>query len=257
MNAAELRAGRLGAIALSFALLFAGAASAAPLGLTVGDVITSVEWDALMSNPPQGGFYDNSTGLFHSDGRVTSVDIQGPTTIGQSGVEFEFDLDFLSEFLDFSGAPVVLTNIALQTPGGSVSGPDVTIRENGNTILFGNFSSLVTASGQMNLASNNSEIVAIGRITITGGDAMLVNALGGAGIGQADILLAASVFDFSPSILTLVGGDGEIFNSNFGVSLSGTLTPLNSAPFVPEPSTALLLGGGLVGLVAVTRRARR
>jgi hypothetical protein len=130
------------------------------------------------------------------------------------------------------------------------------VRENGNVILFGNFSSLVSAVGSLNINNNQSEVVAIGRITVTGGDAALVNALGGAGVGQADILLAASIFNFDPDILSLLG-DGTLFNSDFGVDLSGTLTPLNSAPFVPEPSTALLLGGGLIGLVAVTRRARR
>jgi hypothetical protein len=257
MKAVELAAKRSAALAFSFGLLASGAAGAAPLGLSVGDVITSIEWDALMSNPPQGGFYSDASGLFTADGRVTSVDIAGPATLGQSGVDFEFDLEFLSEALDFSGfPPLVFSNISLGSPGGSVAGPDVIVRENGNVILFGNFSSLVSAVGSLNINNNQSEVVAIGRITVTGGDAALVNALGGAGVGQADILLAASIFNFDPDILSLLG-DGTLFNSDFGVDLSGTLTPLNSAPFVPEPSTALLLGGGLIGLVAVTRRARR
>ena len=91
---------------------------------------------------------------------------------------------------------------------------------------------------------------------ITGGDAALVDALGGAGLGQANILLTASVFGFTPDVGTLLA-DNEIFNSDFAVSLSGTLVPLTAAPFVPEPSTALLLGGGLIALIGVSRRARR
>ena len=66
----------------------------------------------------------------------------------------------------------------------------------------------------------------------------------------------SSVPAFAPDVGTLLA-DNEIFNSDFAVSLSGTLVPLTAAPFVPEPSTALLLGGGLIALIGVSRRARR
>ena len=243
-------------LALSTALS-AEPASAAPLGLVLGDQISSIEWDALTTNPGQGGFYNDTTNLFSGDGQITAVNIQGPTTLVQNNVSLNFDLDFISETLDFSSfPPIVHQNITLGTPGNSIAGPDVIIRENGNTILFGNFTSLVVADGDIDTTSGSSQIIANGRITITGGDADLVNALGGVGLGQADILLTASVFGFSPSAATLLA-DGEIFNSDFAVSLSGTLTPLTAAPFVPEPSTALLLGGGLIALIGVSRRARR
>jgi hypothetical protein len=248
----------LGAAALlALTAALSAPATAAPLGLTVGDQISSIEWDALTSNPGQGGFYNDATNIFTGDGQITAVNIQGPTTLIQSGVDLTFDLNFISETLDFSSfPPIVHQNIVLGTPGGSVGGPDVVIRENGNTILFGNFTSLVVADGDIDTTSGSSQIIANGRITITGGDAALVNALGGAGLGQADILLTASVFGFSPDAASLLA-DGEIFNSNFSVSLSGTLTPLTAAPFVPEPSTALLVGGGLIALIGVSRRARR
>jgi hypothetical protein len=253
------RLARLGTVALVALTIALGAApaGAGPLGLNNGDTITSVEWDALMSTPGQGGAYDNPTGLFHTDGRVTAVNIQGPTTVLQSNVDFEFDLAFVSESLNFVNfPPTVFSNIVLGSAGNAVAGPDVIVRENGNTILFGDFTSLVVAAGDIDVLNGSSQIVAVGRITITGGDANLVNALGGAGVGQANILLTASIFGFSPDVTTLLA-DQVLFNSNFAVSLSGTLIPLSSAPFVPEPSTALLLGGGLIALIGVTRRARR
>ena len=256
MAALRPHLGALALLALSTAPI-AAPAGAAPLGLNVGDQISSIEWDALTTNPGQGGSYNDATNVFTGDGQITAVNVQGPTTLIQSGVDMTFDLNFISETLDFSSfPPIVHQNIVLGTPGGSVGGPDVVIRENGNTILFGNFTSLVVADGDIDTTSGSSQIIANGRITITGGDAALVNALGGAGLGQADILLTASVFGFSPDAAALLA-DGEIFNSDFSVSLSGTLTPLTAAPFVPEPSTALLVGGGLVALIGVSRRARR
>src|SRR5262245_49027796 len=50
-------------LALSTALSAAPAA-AAPLGLAVGDTISSIEWDALTSTPGQGGAYSDATNLF-------------------------------------------------------------------------------------------------------------------------------------------------------------------------------------------------
>jgi hypothetical protein len=243
-------------MAALLALATALPAASAPLGLNVGDQISSIEWDALTTNPGQGGFYNDGTNVFTGDGQITAVNIQGPTTLIQNNVAMTFDLNFISEELDFSNAPIVYQNITLGSPGNSIAGPDVVIVENGNTILFGDFTSLVIADGDIDTTNGSSQIIANGRITILGGDANLVNALGGAGLGQADILLTASVFGFTPSAADLVA-DGEIFNSDFAVSLSGTLTPLTAAPFVPEPSTALLLGGGLVALAGASRRARR
>ena len=97
-------------------------------------------------------------------------------------------------------------------------------------------------------------LTGVAKINITGGDLNLVNALGGLG-GEAELLLTGSIFGFSPK-LNALANDLNIFNSSFTVSLSGTLIPITPAPFTPEPGTALLLGAGLVGLLAMGRRRR-
>ena len=69
---------------------------------------------------------------------------------------------------------------------------------------------------------------------IGGGDAGLVAALGG--IGTAAILQTATVFGFNLPLNNLAS-DGQVFNSNFTVSMSGLLTP--------------------IGILGFARRARR
>ena len=73
----------------------------------------------------------------------------------------------------------------------------------------------------------------------------------------AILSLVATVGAFNPNLILgplNLAGDGNIVNSNFFVELSGTLTPNSSSAFVPEPTTALLLSAGLLGLLAMGRR---
>lgn len=115
---------------------------------------------------------------------------------------------------------------------------------------------------------------------VAGGDATFKQAFGQTG-GLADILGAAG--ESLPPTLALVS-DGWLFSVrdtnilacatqangsacagsilNDGgsftvVSGTGEIVPQNPSPFVPEPGTGLLLGGGLLGLLAVARRVRR
>ncbi len=249
MLAVARRAGWV-ALLLTTAALIASPGYANPLGLSVGDEITSIEWDALEGNS-EGGFYNVSTNLLDIDGTVNSVTIAGPSTLVQSNVSFAASLNFISESVNVN-LPFIGMDSIYRSPGFN---PDVVMQENGVNILLGSFTSDVLVSGTVNILANVAVFTGIGRITVDGGDPDLVEALGGAGTGQANILLTMSVFDFVPGAQNLVL-DNVLHNSNYMVSISGTLIPLSSSPFVPEPSTALLLGGGLVGLLAVSRRAR-
>ena len=88
-------------------------------------------------------------------------------------------------------------------------------------------------SGTVNMLASVSVFTGIGRITINGGDPNLVDALGGAGTGQANLLLTMSVFDFVPSAQNLVA-DNLLYNSNYMVSISGTLIPLTRRRSCPS-----------------------
>jgi len=234
--------------------LLAATAQAAPLGLSPGDLITSIEIDALKSggNPGDGAYYDIGTGLLDGFGRINSLQTNPSGTLVQSDATYTFSADFLSESLTLS-APFANTTATLISPGLQ---PDFVVLEGLSTVLFGNFVGNLVVSGEINLNNPGPQnLSAIGRVQFTGGAANLLTALGGAG-GQANVLLSVTVGDFDPD-LTVLAADNEVWNSSFNVSLTGQLIPLNPAPFVPEPSTALLFGAGILGLMAVSRRARR
>lgn len=246
------RLGGLGALGIALALL-AVPASGAPLGLSPGDEVESIEWDALKSVTGDGGTWTIPPGIFHADGRITEVTVAGPTAIPQSGVEMRFDLDLVFQSIDNSAAPIVAASAFLN--GASSVTPDFLVREGGVNILFGSVAGILI-SGNINLADGSAQPLAgVGVVTILGGDPNLVAALNGVG-AKANLSLTALVSAFDPKVNALAS-DGNIYNSNFSVSLSGTLTPFTNAPFVPEPSTALLFASGMLGLLGLSRRARR
>jgi hypothetical protein len=244
-------------LVLCAALVFlAASAQATPLGLQVGDKIQQFEWDALQSVPGDGGAWDVSSGIFHADGRINSVQLlEGPSapTITPSGVTMRFDLGLLSQSVDLSNYPIAFANATL--PGAFVNIPSFEIFEGNVSILSGQFSIPLFLQGEFNvLDSTPQPLSAVGRVTVTGGDPNLVAAIGPG--GAANLLLDGTIFGFDPPLSSLAG-DLNIFNSSFTVSLSGTLIPILPSPFVPEPTTALLLGAGLLGLLAMGRWRHR
>ena len=178
-------------------LFLAASAQATPLGLQPGDKIQQLEWDALQSVTGDGGTWDLSQTLFHADGRVNSVQLsEGPSapTITPSAVDMHFDLTLSKQNVLLGNYPLVFANSTL--PGAGLM-PDFAVKENGLNILWGNFSAPVYLEGNLNVNDDNPQpLLGVGKITILGGDADLVTALGGTG-GQANLLLTASFFGFN------------------------------------------------------------
>ncbi len=238
----------------ALALAFAAPAQSGALGLNPGDEVAFLEWDALRSVPGDSGSYNILNNIFTGEGRINSVELIGGGALGQTNVEFNFNLDFVSESLVLGVNTINFTTV-MQSTAGSLGGPDFTITQGGIDVLFGNFITSVIFSGNIDITGNSATVItSVGQLGIGGGDAALVAALGGVGTGV--LLQTATVFDFNAP-LNVLAADFQVFNGPFTASLSGLLTPLESAPFVPEPSTALLVGGGLIGILGFARRARR
>lgn len=236
------------------ALSLSVAASATPLGLQVGDVVTSLEWDALKTVPGDGGDFTTTgtnTGDATVDGRITSVTLAGPTTNPLSGVDFVLNatLSSVSITPNFLGNPNLIL-AALTFTG--VSGDDIVLSDNTGTILTAELDvSGLIVGGVYDTSGSLVDATAIANavdIAITGGDTNLVNALGVAGTLELD----GTLFDFAPGIGTILA-DLQI-DESFTFSGSGVIQPTNPSAFVPEPTTALLLGVGLAGLAATRRR---
>ena len=232
-------------------LLIAAPGAAAPLGLEVGDVIEQLEW----ANDNTGGTFTTGTpGTADIDGNIESITINPSITSLLSDVTFTLDLDLDGQAAFPLGGNVVAT--AANFVGSSSVTPDFTISDTSGILLQGNLTTTLTLEGTVNLADIvNPSFLGDANIVITGGDADLVTALGGLG-GTGVIEISGGIFNFSPGLDVLLD-DLNAFNSNFTFSGSGIITPDSTSPFVPEPSTALLVAGGLLGLLGISRRAQR
>jgi len=229
-------------------LLIAGPGAAAPLGLEVGDVIEQLEW----SNDNSGGVF--SSGSADIDGVIESVTINPSVTSLLSDVTFTLDLDLSSQavFPLFGN----FVNATSTFVGSSSITPDFTVSDNSGIILQGNLSTSLLLSGIVDVANpGNPSFIGDANIVITGGDPNLVAALGGLN-GTGVLEISGGLTNFSPGLGVLLD-DLNAFNSNFTFSGDGIITPDATSPFVPEPSTALLVAGGLLGLLGVSRRAQR
>jgi PEP-CTERM motif len=240
------------ALGVLAAVSLAVPALATPLNLNVGDVVTQIEWSST-----NGGSYTQnnpSLGTANVMGDLDSVTIAaGPTTNSLTGVTFQLDVDLLSQSVFPLGGPFFAANVIFG--GSSAIQPDFTVSDNTGIILQGNLTGSLQLAGVVNVLNPNAEILGFTSIVITGGDSNLVDALGGLG-GTGVLNMTGAIQSFSPNLATLLA-DLNAFNSNFTFSGTGIITPDVNAPFVPEPSTALMLAGGLLALLAASRRAAR
>ncbi len=238
-------------------VLLAPGALASPLGLAVGDQVSVIEVDALYVDGNGGAYtWNGADGAVTGDGDVTSIALSaGPSLPGpliQTDVTFHFDGDFDFQTVIPQGGSkyFIQANFVTPTPG-----PAFSMSQTGlGTILEGDFNIPLTLSGTVNLAETSFTLTTATNIQTTGGHAQLIDALGGIG-GIAVLSLTTSAFNFLPG-LNIISADGNFFNDNVTFAMTGTITPATSSPFVPEPSTAIMLAAGLLGLVAAGRRAR-
>jgi hypothetical protein len=284
MRSAVRRSGWTALAALA-AIVVANPAWATPLNLAPGDEVLFLDFDAFYQTevadglPPDGGTYDKNTLDMGMDGRITGVTVD-PGGIGDTSslvsptdfnVEFRIDARFLSQIVAPLGGSLIFVNATFMTQGGPIDWSMTQVTQ-ANVILNGILNTPLVVAGVIDLNAPASiavdELVSGSNLEITGGDPDLVNALGGAGNG-AVLELRSVLFNFVPG-LAAIGADLStcpffvptnaacgIFNDNFTFAASGTITPKTNAPFVPEPASALLLGAGLIGLLAAGRRLKQ
>ena len=249
-------------LALCAAVLLLGAsAQGTPLGLQIGDVVESIEWDALqnISGGPggDGGSFTSTgtnTGDTTMDGRLTSVTVEFASTSLVSDTNFVLEAALSAvSVLSLGGSTVLVSKTFV-----GVAGHDITVTDGTGTILTAELAPTgFVVGGIYDLSGTLIDATAVANavdISVTGGDDMLVAALGGIGSG-ASLELDGTIFDFVPSMGTIL--ENGVIDEDYTYSGTGTIQPTEAAPFVPEPGTLMLMGLGLLGLSFAGSQRRR
>jgi hypothetical protein len=233
-------------------LLLASSAGAYPLGLNLGDVIETLEWDAYHSNAGDGGVYTPGgagVGATTINGRVTSVTVAVADTNPLSGVDFSLDLDWDAGSSSITPLGGGLYDVYVVFIGSASVNPDFVLIDNSITVLTADVSSPFILEGTVDTTSGDPVPLAYAELTVTGGDSNLVAAIG----ATATLVMDGGIFNFVPGLAVLFG-DGNPMNDSFDYDGDGIVAPVEPSAFSPEPGTAVLLASGLAGLGAVRRR---
>jgi hypothetical protein len=248
------------ALAAGLALLAANAASAAPIH--IGGVDVETQYTGFVGAPTDAGvltFNDHDNG--HADaapGVVTSSDL---AALLGAAVNFEVKLSPL----DVNGDPFdpAAGDVRLAQFIGLGSMPEITIVDNTATVLLAfqvhlldvqqaahSGTPIGTPDGKIVLGNPQIENFGIAsNLTVAGGT--LSALVGGVGTPAVMELLMSSL---NPE-MTKALRDSTYLNTDFsnGVGTSLESTTWNIT-IIPEPSTAVLLGFALLGVLASARR---
>lgn len=241
-------------------ILLAVPAQAGPFGLQNGDLLTLISVDSLFLNGHQAS-YDKTSQILSGTGRPREFTVTrnaSSVNLNTSFADLDFSAKLTSYFGNFINPPTntLLNTIAIFGTSGA-AGPDVRITTGpglGNlVVLQGNFSGVFSVAGLIDTTQAGQTLSVSTNLLITGGLPNIVALFGASGTGHVEVSLGA--FNFVPSLNGLAL-DGNVINSNFIAAFQGTIVPITSVAFVPEPGTALLTGIGLLGLMTVARRLR-
>ena len=239
-------------------ILLAVPAQAGPFGLQNGDLLTLISVDSLFINGDQAS-YDSVSQILSGTGRPREFTVERPEGGGTVNLDTSFaDLDFSAKLTSYFGnfinppTNTLLNTIATFGTSGA-AGPDVRITLGNLVVLQGNYSGVFSVAGLIDTTQAGQTLSVSTNLLITGGLPNIVALFGASGTGHVEVSLGA--FNFVPSLNGLAV-DGNVINSNFIAAFQGTIVPITSVAFVPEPGTALLTGIGLLGLMTVARRLR-
>lgn len=175
-----------------------------------------------------GIFFDSSTNKLSFNG--TRVDLA--ETDGTSTQHSDWVIDWNTTLVSTSVTPGVA--VAAEFSGGSLS-----VTQGTTTIFSGDISSLVFKG-----FIDDQEAHGDALITNVGGEIVTNSSYNWPYTNSSALNAAMVVLDFNLDPII----SSTLFSSNFNGEASGDISP------VPEPATLMLLGFGLFGLAAVSRK---